>query len=159
MDARNRRRASVNKEPGNLHDNFAVSVSVVKNDCTVGHIPRSLSKVTWFFLTRGGTVTCRITGSHKLDKTRNYACTCSSKAYVNTCSQRSTCPRQLLENQRLLLCKTCDLPVLKRDLAPIRDNTVRTFIVVGIQFTKMCSLGYESSTALYFVHVELALHY
>ena len=55
---------SVEKEPGNLHDSFAVSV--VKNDYTVGHVPQSLSKVTWFFLTRGGTVTCRITGRRKL---------------------------------------------------------------------------------------------
>ena len=47
---------SVEKEPGNLHDNFAVSME--KNDYTVGHVPRSLSKVTWFFLTQGGTVTC-----------------------------------------------------------------------------------------------------
>ena len=39
---------SVEKEPGNLHDNFAVSA--VKNDYTVGHIPRSLSKMTWLFL-------------------------------------------------------------------------------------------------------------
>ena len=55
---------SVEKEPGNLHDNLAASV--VKNDYTVGHVPRSLSKVTWFFLTQGGTVTCQITRRRKL---------------------------------------------------------------------------------------------
>ena len=55
---------SVEKELGNLHDSF--TVSVVKNDCTVGHMLRSLSKVTWFFLNQDGAVTCRITGRCKL---------------------------------------------------------------------------------------------
>ena len=48
---------SVEKEPGNLHDNIAVFV--VKKDYPVGHVPQSLSKVMWFFLTRGGTDSCR----------------------------------------------------------------------------------------------------
>ena len=39
----------VKKEPGNVHTCSNLAVSVAKNDCTVGHVPRSLSKVACFF--------------------------------------------------------------------------------------------------------------
>ncbi len=50
-------------EERNDHDNHAVAV--MKNDNVVGNVPRSISKVTWFFLKRSGKVTCRITGKRK----------------------------------------------------------------------------------------------
>ena len=41
-------------------------MAVMKDGYIVGHLPRSLSKVSWFFLKRGGRITCRITGKRKL---------------------------------------------------------------------------------------------
>ena len=54
----------VQREDGNQHDDHAVAV--MKNGDIVGHVPRSLSRVSWFFLKRGGDITCRITGKRKL---------------------------------------------------------------------------------------------
>ena len=51
-------------EDDNEHDEHAVSV--MKDGYIVGHVPCSLSKVSWFFLKRGGRITCRITGKRKL---------------------------------------------------------------------------------------------
>ena len=51
-------------EDNNEHDNHAVAV--VKGDCVVGHIPRSISRVAWFFMTHGGNITCRSTGKRKV---------------------------------------------------------------------------------------------
>ena len=47
-------------EAGNGHDRFAVAVK--KDDDVVGHVPREISKVAWFFIQHGGEVTCEITG-------------------------------------------------------------------------------------------------
>ena len=54
----------VEREDGNQHDDHAVAV--IKNGDIVGHMPRSFSRVSWFFLERGGEITCRITGKRKL---------------------------------------------------------------------------------------------
>ena len=51
-------------EDDNEHDEHAVSV--MKDGYSVGHVPRSLLKVSWLFLKRGGRITCRITGKRKL---------------------------------------------------------------------------------------------
>ena len=47
-------------EAGNGHDRFAVAVK--KDDDVVGHVPREISKVAWFFIQHGGEITCEITG-------------------------------------------------------------------------------------------------
>ena len=55
---------SVKREDDNQHDNHAVAV--MKNGKIVGHVPRSISRVSWYFLSHGGDITCRITGKRKL---------------------------------------------------------------------------------------------
>ena len=47
----------------NLHDPFAVSV--VKDDQTVGHVPRRISAACSMFLRRNETITCRVIGTRK----------------------------------------------------------------------------------------------
>ena len=44
----------------NEHDRFAVAI--MKDENTVGHIPREISKVAWYFLQHGGEITCEISG-------------------------------------------------------------------------------------------------
>ena len=51
------------REPGNEHDRHAVAV--VKSSTMVGHVPRTISRVCWFFLGRGGQIICRITGHRR----------------------------------------------------------------------------------------------
>ena len=53
----------VEREEDNQHDQHAVAV--VKNGDIVGHMPRSISRVSCFFLERGGDITCCITGRRK----------------------------------------------------------------------------------------------
>ena len=50
-------------ERRNEHDRFAVAVT--KDDNTVGHIPREISKVAWYFLQHGGEISCEISGRRK----------------------------------------------------------------------------------------------
>ena len=50
-------------ESGNIHNPDAVSV--MKGGTIVGHMPRSLSRVVWFYISHGGTVKCIITGHRK----------------------------------------------------------------------------------------------
>ena len=54
---------SVNEEDGNEHDPYAVCV--LKNEMTVGHVPREVSRIFYFFLRHGGTISCEITGHRK----------------------------------------------------------------------------------------------
>ena len=44
----------------NEHNRFAVAVK--KENNVVGHMPREISKVAWFFIRHGGEITCEITG-------------------------------------------------------------------------------------------------
>ena len=53
-------------EDDNEHDEHAVAVMKDGYMYIVGHVPCLLSKVSWFFLKRGGRITCRITGKRKL---------------------------------------------------------------------------------------------
>ena len=41
------------------------TVSVIMSDHTVGHIPHIISRVSYFFLKRGGVIVCRITGKRQ----------------------------------------------------------------------------------------------
>ena len=54
----------VEAEDGNEHDKNAVAV--MKDGCVVGHVPRCISRVSWFFLKCGGRILCRFTGKRKL---------------------------------------------------------------------------------------------
>ena len=53
----------VQREVKNIHDDFAVAV--LKNSSTVGHVPREISRVCWYFLHKSGS---EMTCSHKLTK-------------------------------------------------------------------------------------------
>ena len=47
------------REPGNCQDTFAVAI--IKDDLTVGHVPRSISPICSIFIRRGGMIVCRVT--------------------------------------------------------------------------------------------------
>ena len=51
------------QERGNVHDRFAIAVK--KERLTVGHLPIEMSKLCWFFIQRGGSITCEVTGPHR----------------------------------------------------------------------------------------------
>ena len=50
-------------EDGNEEDQYAVAVC--KGGIVVGHTPRELSRILYFFLRHGGSIECRITGHRK----------------------------------------------------------------------------------------------
>lgn len=51
------------REPSNRRDRYAVAV--IKEDEIIGHLPREISRICSLFLLRGGSITCRITGSRR----------------------------------------------------------------------------------------------
>ena len=55
---------SVQCEVNNIHDDFAVAV--LKNSNTVGHVPREISRVCWYFLHKSGSeMTCIVNGDRR----------------------------------------------------------------------------------------------
>ena len=50
-----------------IHDKFAIAL-VNDDSVTVGHIPKFMSKLTYFFLKHGGHLKCEITGIQKYSK-------------------------------------------------------------------------------------------
>jgi hypothetical protein len=62
----------VQREPENEHDHRAVCV--LKSDTIVGHIPREFSRIFWFFLGRGGRISCEVTGRRKHGKGLEVPC-------------------------------------------------------------------------------------
>ena len=61
-------------EGDNDHDIYAVAV--VKNDSIVGHMPRSISRVSTYFLRHGGSIECFITGHRRFGNGLEVPCTC-----------------------------------------------------------------------------------
>ena len=54
----------VQREVSNIHDDFAVAV--LKNGNTVGHVPREISRVCWYFLHKSGSeMTCIVNGDRR----------------------------------------------------------------------------------------------
>ena len=51
---------SLEREEGNNQDKFAVSL--LKDATVVGHVSGEFSRVFWYFLRHGGTITCKDTG-------------------------------------------------------------------------------------------------
>ena len=51
------------REDSNSCDRYAVSV--MKYGTIVGHVPRELSRTYWYFIRRGGTISCEVTGNRK----------------------------------------------------------------------------------------------
>ena len=56
-------RLQIEVEEGNRND--ARAVAVQKRGMVVGHLPRETAKVVWYFLKRGGSGWCEITGRKK----------------------------------------------------------------------------------------------
>ena len=73
---------TLQQENGNRHDIH--TVAVIKNDQIVGHVPRTISNVTWHFLNHGGHIDCQVTGhrkfGHGLEIPCNYKYYGSAKA-------------------------------------------------------------------------------
>ena len=53
------------RECGNRQSHDRHAVSLLKADVIVGHVPRQLSRVYFFFLSHGGKITCEVTGRRK----------------------------------------------------------------------------------------------
>ena len=51
------------REVGNVHDTFAVSVK--KDGIIVGHCPRKISSICSIFIRRGGSITCQVNGNRR----------------------------------------------------------------------------------------------
>ncbi len=51
-------------EFGNIHDLYSVAV-VASSSSIVGHVPRSISALCTFFIRRGGTIVCQVTGRRR----------------------------------------------------------------------------------------------
>ena len=51
------------QEFGNIHDPNAVSV--VRDKIIVGHAPRKISSLCFFFLKKNGTISCQVTGRRR----------------------------------------------------------------------------------------------
>ena len=51
----------VQAETGNERDPHAVAT--VHNDAIVGHLPREISRIAFYFLQHGGHITCEVAGS------------------------------------------------------------------------------------------------
>ena len=52
------------KRPGALVEN-RYTIAIISNNQTVGHVPKFLSKLTFFFLKHGGTLTVKVTGERR----------------------------------------------------------------------------------------------
>ena len=52
------------KRPGALVEDRCAS-AIISNNQTVGHVPKFLSKLTFFFLKHGGTLTVQVTGERR----------------------------------------------------------------------------------------------
>ena len=51
------------RELYNPEDEFAVAVKVQNfSRTTVGHLPREISRLAWYFMRHGGRITCSVTG-------------------------------------------------------------------------------------------------
>ena len=60
------------REPSNSYDVYAVSVE--KEEHTVGHVPREVSRVFSIFLLQGGNISCEVTGHRKFGKGLEVPC-------------------------------------------------------------------------------------
>jgi len=60
------------KESRNPHDDFAVVV--IKDHQIVGHIPEEFLRITWHFISHGGSLSCHITGRRKKGKVLEVPC-------------------------------------------------------------------------------------
>ena len=81
-------------EDGNPHDRHAVSV--MKEGKVVGHLPREVSKVAWYFQKRGGTINMEVIG-------RRRRSSLEQGGLEIPCLMKFTGNKKLVENLRKLL--------------------------------------------------------
>ena len=62
----------VQREPENEHDRRAVCL--LKSGTIVGHVPREIFRIFWFFLGHGGRISCEVTGRRKHGKGLEVPC-------------------------------------------------------------------------------------
>ena len=62
----------VQREPENERDHRAVCL--LKSSTIVGHVPREVSRIFWFFLRRNGRISCEVTGRRKHGKGLEVPC-------------------------------------------------------------------------------------
>ena len=60
------------RERNNSSDKHAVAVT--RNGSIVGHVPREMSRIAAYFLTRGGRITAEVTGPRKYGKGLEVPC-------------------------------------------------------------------------------------
>ena len=58
LDARNKQNSSLYTERANLEELY--TVSVMKGDTIVGHVPNEKSHVVWYFIECDGVVICQL---------------------------------------------------------------------------------------------------
>ena len=109
-------KATTTREPGNQHDPYAVAVLEYQTLCTVGHLPREISKECSFFIRRNGVIDVEVTGPRQ-------------KSAIPDMGMEIPCllsfthadPNQLQEAKKLVMSKTTqeNPPETKRNL---KDN-------------------------------------
>ena len=53
------------REEVNIHDRYAVAILEEDTCCTVGHLPRKISKECYYFLKMGGAIKVEVTGQRR----------------------------------------------------------------------------------------------
>ncbi len=75
-------------EDTNAHDRHAVAIVKDYDDqAVVGHMPRFLLPVSWFFIKRGGTIECTVTGHRKFGVGLEVPCDYTYKGSKRTISK------------------------------------------------------------------------
>ena len=64
----------VNCEYSNEHNKHAIAV--LNDGEIVGHLPGTISRVSWYFLRRGGRIICRVTGKRTHNVGLEVLCVC-----------------------------------------------------------------------------------
>jgi len=90
-------RATTVREPDNEHDRYAVAMLEDETLCTVGHLPREISKECSFFIRRGREIGVEVTGPR----------------------QKSTTPDKGMEILALLIFKHSDMLLLEKAKKPL----------------------------------------
>ena len=79
------------REFDNPSKNFAVKV--LNGEETVGHLPREYTRIAWYFLTRGGSISVEVSGHHR----RHCKQLCGGMEIP--CRVKFTCSRKAMFNR------------------------------------------------------------
>ena len=103
------------REHGNTEDRFAVAViqhrpprgdddSDVRT--TVGHLPRKLSQVLWYFILHGGEIDCEVTGRRQCSPPCCVTLSGKNKVVAKAEGRKPNCPREndCILNKMIVQC-------------------------------------------------------